>query len=284
MIGKYSIIVPAYNEEEAIDAVLKGLFASELKEMIEVVVVDDCSSDKTGVIASKYPITLLKNVQNFGYGYSLKRGIKTAKNDNIIIFDADGSYPVEALVTLVETYEKGFDMVVGERRGAHYRGSTVKSVARFFFRLLSEFATGRKIPDINSGCRVFRKDLALNFFHTLSSGFSFTTTITLAFMLNAYSVVYAPIQYNKRSGSSKVRYLRDTLRSGQIIIEAIVFYNPLKMFLLCAAAIIIAGALALLLAFVSKVAALLLFLTLSFAILIFSIGLMAILVKSSKTH
>ena len=111
-------------------------------------------------------------------------------------------------------------------------GKLLKRIARFFFRKLSEFTTGRKIPDINSGFRVFRKDLAMKFFHTLSSGFSFTTTITLAFMLNSYTVKYFPIPYNKRRGSSKVKYFRDTLRSAQIIIEAIVFYNPLKIFLL----------------------------------------------------
>ncbi len=146
-------------------------------------VVNDCSKDNTAEEVGKFPVMLVQNVQNFGYGYSLKQGIRAARHDHIIIIDADGSYPISSIPTLVEEYEKGFDMVVGARQGAHYRGSKAKSIARFFFRVLSEFATGRRIPDINSGCRVFRKDAALRFFHTLSSGFSFTTTITLAFML-----------------------------------------------------------------------------------------------------
>lgn len=279
MNTKYSILIPAYNEEGGIGAVIAQILKLGTKERFEVIVIDDHSSDGTGREARKYPARLLTNVQNFGYGYSLKRGIRAASHEHIIILDGDGSYPVAAIPRLIEEYEKGFDMVVGIRQGSFYRGSRVKRVGRFAFRVLSEFATGRKIPDINSGLRIFRRDLAVAFFHTLSSGFSFTTTITLAFMLNAYSVHYIPIEYHKRRGTSKVRYFRDTLRASQIIVESIVFYNPLKMFLLCAVAIFLTGLVSIIIAFFSMGLGLLLFLTVEGALGMLALGFVAIFLK-----
>lgn len=278
MEKKYSIVIPAYNEEGGIGAVLEQALALP-REHFEVVVVDDCSKDNTLLAIQTYPVKVLHNVQNFGYGYSLKRGIQAATHDHIIIIDADGSYPIEALKGLIVEYEKGFDMVVGARKGRYYQGSLTKRIARFFFRLISEFATGRRIPDINSGCRIFRKDLAVRFFHTLSSGFSFTTTITLAFMLNSYSVTYLPIEYHKRAGTSKVRYVRDTLRSAQIIVEAIVFYNPLKIFLLCAGAVFFVGVVCAAIALVQPWVALVIFLAFAAGMGIFALGLIAVFAK-----
>lgn len=279
MKKKYSVIIPAYNEEDAIGSVIEEILRLEPRECFEVIVVNDCSSDKTALRAGEYPIQVLTNIQNFGYGYSLKCGISAAQHPNIIILDADGSYPVHEVPRLIKEYEKGFDMVVGARQGAFYHGSLIKRIARLCFRLISEFTTGRRIPDINSGCRIFSRSLAMRFFPTLSSGFSFTTTITLAFMLNAFSVSYIPIEYHKRKGSSKVRYLRDTLRSMQIITEAIIYYNPLKLFLLSALGIFAAGLISVAVSFVSPFFALLFFLTISFMITTLSLGFIAVLLK-----
>jgi glycosyltransferase involved in cell wall biosynthesis len=283
MHQKYSIIIPAYNEQGAVGALLEEILAQESQDSFEVIVVDDCSRDRTREIAEKYPVTVLSNVHNFGYGYSLKRGITAAKHDNIIILDADGSYPVSSIKKLVHEYERGFDMVVGARSGKHYKGSFAKRIARLCFRLISEFATGRMIPDINSGCRIFRKDAAIRFFRTLSSGFSFTTTITLAFMLNAYSVQYIPIEYHKREGKSKVRYVRDTLRSAQIIVEAIVLYNPIKMFMLCVIGVLLTGIVSAILAVFFPIFGLLLFLTVVSAIFVLSLGFIAVLLRFMPT-
>jgi glycosyltransferase involved in cell wall biosynthesis len=279
-MNHYSIVIPAYNEEGAIGGVLENLLRLNLLSRAEIIVVDDCSSDSTAQKARSYPVEVLQNVQNFGYGYSIKHGIRKAKHEHIIIMDADGSYPPDALPGLVEQYERGFDMVVGSRQGAHYHGSSTKKVARFFFRLISEFVTGRRIPDINSGLRIFRKDLAMNFFHTLSNGFSLTTTITLAFMLNGRSVAYFPVNYHKRKGTSKVRYVRDTLRAAQIILESIICYNPLKIYLLCSLGIILSGILGLVVGLLSAPwIGLLLFATLSLSLTVFAVGFVVVFLK-----
>ena len=123
-------------------------------------------------------------------------------------------------------------MAVGARQGYTYKGSWAKRPARQFFQWLSEYATGRKIPDVNSGLRVFRKDVALRFMPTICDGFSFTTTITLAAFLNGYFIVYLPIEYYERIGKSHIRYYRDTMRVLQVLVQSILYYNPLKLYLL----------------------------------------------------
>lgn len=285
--NNYSIVIPAYNEADAIRGVLDELHKIKHSGALEIIVVNDCSSDETGQRAQKPGVIVLSNVQNSGYGYSLKRGISRATHEHIVILDADGSYPVAMLPKLITEYERGFDMVVGARQGFHYRGSTLKRIARVCFRAISEFSTGRKIPDINSGCRIFKRDIAKSFFHTLSSGFSFTTTITLAFMLNAHSVHYVPIEYHKRTGKSKVKYVRDTLRAAQLIVESIVIYNPIKLFLLASLAVVAVGLVSLIigLAGASWIASVVFFTGIA-AIAIFSLGLVATLLKFmySKNH
>lgn len=279
---QYSIVIPSFNEAGGIGRVIEELLdlkRSHHAREFEIIVVNDCSKDDTAHVVQKYPVTLISNVQNSGYGYSLKRGIASAQYDAIIILDADGTYPVSELPKLMDMYEQGFDMVVGARHGKYYHGTPMKRVARFFFRVLSEFVTGRSIPDINSGLRVFKREYAVRFFHTLSSGFSFTTTITLAFMLNSFSVMYTPVEYHKRKGDSKVRYFRDTLRSAQIIIEAIIYYNPLKIYMLSAGVVLCAGILSALISSYSLLLAALLFATVATSMLIVSLGFIVVFLR-----
>jgi hypothetical protein len=132
---------------------------------------------------------------------------------------------------------------VGARQGAVYRGTFFKSTLRWFLRRVVEFASGRRVPDVNSGLRVFRKSSVERYFPDICDGFSFTTTITLVCNLTHRTVGYLPIAYDKRVGQSKVRLARDTLRTLQYITECIVRYNPLKLFVVLAAAAFLAGVL-----------------------------------------
>jgi len=148
-----------------------------------------------------------------------------------VIIDADGTYDVNSIPVLAADLDE-YDMVVGARQGDAYRSSLAKFAARRVFRFLVEYASGRSIPDINSGLRAFRKEAVMQFFDTTSNSFSFTTTITLAVMLNGYFVKYVPVSYFNRVGKSKINHFRDTLRALQLIVQAILYYNPLKLFLL----------------------------------------------------
>lgn len=244
-----SVVIPACNEEAAIQQTIDDLRRVLTDRGIthEIIVVDDGSTDRTGEIARTAGVTVIGHPACGGYGRSLKDGIRRAKYDVIAITDADGTYPNNRLPDLFDLVAvEHFDMAVGARTGKHYRGSLFKAPARRVFLWLSEYATGSTIDDINSGLRVFRKAMALEFLHSISNGFSFTTTITLAAMLNGHFVKYIPIDYYARVGrSTHVRYWRDTLRSLQIIVEAILFYNPLKLFLLLVNFLLVVSALSL---------------------------------------
>ncbi len=227
---QYSVIVPALNEEQGIASVIRRL--QRLSPSPEIIVVDDGSSDRTAEIALTEGAKVVPHPVPSGYGRSLKDGIHAASHDIIAITDADGTYPVERLTDLLSVLERGADMVVGARQGKYYRGTFLKMPARVVFKWLVEFTTGRSIPDINSGLRVFRRSQVLPYFDALCNGFSFTTTITLIYSLTGKIICYEPIDYGKRSGASKVRIIRDSLRTLQYITETIARFNPIKLFLL----------------------------------------------------
>ncbi len=231
-----SLVIPAYNEEAAIAHVLEEASAvlGALDVPHEIIVVDDASADRTAEIAQAANVTVLCNVQNGGYGYSLMRGIGHARFDTIAIADADGSYPLAALPALWAEHRRGVAMVVAHRRGAHYRGSAGLALVRWCFQALAEFIVGRSVPDVNSGMRIFDRAAVLPLLPYMSYGFSFTTSITLLFMLQAQPVSYVPVEYRKRRGSSKVRYFRDARRALQIVASVAVRLNPIKLFLMAA--------------------------------------------------
>ena len=230
-----SVVIPAYNEEASIQRVV-----SEIRECLssagiehEVVVVADGVTDGTVPAAKAVADQVVVHPLNMGYGRSLKSGILAARHDLIAIIDADGTYPVSRLPDLIRDAER-CDMVVGARTGSVYHGGLIKRIGRWIFRRLAEFSAGQQITDINSGMRVFRRSQMIRFFPVISAGFSFTTTSTLAYVHNDLLIMYVPIAYNRREGRSHVRYLRDSLRALQIIVEAILRFNPVKIFLLLA--------------------------------------------------
>jgi glycosyltransferase involved in cell wall biosynthesis len=279
-----SIIIPAYNEESSIVDTVKrclAVLADVGDQNSEVIVVDDCSTDQTAKFAVAAGAIVVRHPDNAGYGRSLKDGIRNAKNNAIAITDADGTYPIESIPLLYEKYKEGFDMVVGARKGKNYDESIKKKILRVILKRLVEYTSGRKIHDINSGLRIFSRDTIIQYFDTLCDTFSFTTSVTLAYMMTHRFVTYLPIDYHKRMGKTKVRLFRDTLRTLQYIVEAILFYNPLKIFLLLCWLILLFGlfnvgiafAFHLTSAFILSVASVIL------AIIFFGLGLIAVLMK-----
>lgn len=251
-----SVIIPAYNEEDAITETVKR--AGEILENAglspyEIVVVDDASKDRTAELATEAGATVVRHVQNFGYGRSLKDGITAAQYDIIAITDADGTYPLDRIPDLVDEYRKGFDMTVGARTGEHYRESAIKAPLRRALKFLVEFAAGQNIPDINSGLRVFSRSSVMGYFPRLCNTFSFTTSLTLAYMMTGKSVFYTPIDYHKRIGATKVRLLKDALRTFHYIVQAILYYDPIKIFLILCAMTMGMGAFVLLLGFIFQI-------------------------------
>jgi polyisoprenyl-phosphate glycosyltransferase len=227
-----SLIIPAYNEAVSIQKVVAdaGDVLTRCETNFEVIVVDDGSEDGTGELAQQAGARVVCHPCNRGYGNSLRSGITAAAYENVIICDADQSYPLEQLTLLLE-YADRYDMVVGARQGAYFHGSFSKRIARAFQLGLVHFTVGTRVPDANSGFRLIKRSLATRYFDFVCSGFSFTTSITIAMLCEQRLVMFVPIEYLRREGKSHVRYVRDTARSLQIILQCMLRYNPLKAFL-----------------------------------------------------
>ncbi len=230
-----SIVIPAHNEEQGL-----GLVLTQLQHLLdnatfpcEIIVVDDGSLDKTGTVAGQFSrVVVLRHNSNRGYGAALKTAIRHARYPLICITDADGTYPNELIPALIEQMAGGeYDMVVGARTGRHVAIPFSRRPAKWALNQLANLVAGEPIPDINSGLRVFKRNVALRFFHILPDGFSFTTTITLATLTNGYLVGYVPINYHPRLGQSKIRPIRDTLNFVQLILRIALYFAPLKIFL-----------------------------------------------------
>lgn len=229
-----TIVIPAYNEENGIGPTLDQLQATlaETGATYEVIVVDDGSVDGTAqVLAGRSDIRLLRHRENRGYGAALKTGIRHASAELVCITDADGTYPNERIPELArQLIDQNHDMVVGARTGQNVAIPLIRRPAKWVIGQLANFVAGMHIPDINSGMRIFRREVGLRFLTILPDGFSFTTTITLALLTNGYLVDYVPIDYYARVGKSKIRPIRDTLNFVQLILRMALYFAPLKIF------------------------------------------------------
>jgi len=228
-----SIIIPVYNEEKSIALTLEEILSIMEKSNIEyeIIVVNDGSSDKTGEILDKYKNERIKVVnqdKNCGYGASIKTGIRFAKFDKIAITDADSTYPNDRLPELYNTCSD-YDMVVGARSFKNLPSKT--KPAKWLIIKLANYITKTKIPDINSGLRVFRKESFMPFLPIIPDGFSLTTTITLGMLSGGYRVKFISIDYFAREGKSKIKPFKDTSGFLKLIFKMGLYFAPLKIFM-----------------------------------------------------
>lgn len=231
---KVSIIIPVYNEKDHILTVLNSVIR-EMKNAgvdFEIIVVDDGSIDGTAekIERSGLKIILIRHNINKGYGSALKTGIRSSVYNLIVITDADGTYPNEKIPELLKEIEN-HDMVVGARIGDNVRIPMIRRPAKWFINKLANYLSGTKVPDLNSGFRIMKKEVIEKFIRILPDGFSFTTTITLAMLSNGFKVKYVPINYFKRTGKSKIKPIKDTLNFIQLVVRTVMYFDPLRVFM-----------------------------------------------------
>ena len=227
-----TIVLPVFNESghllEEIDRIRKTMDDSDYS--YELLVVNDGSTDGSDeVLRSIDGITLLDFGTNRGSGSARKYGTMAARGRIVVWTDVDMTYPNDTIPELVDALA-GHDQVVGARTSEEGTVKLLRRPAKWFIRRLASYLTGTKIPDLNSGFRVFRKDVAEQFLHLLPKGFSCVTTITLTFMTNGYSVRYIDIPYAARAGRSKFHWWSDTRRYLLQVVRMTLMYNPLAFF------------------------------------------------------
>ncbi len=228
-----SFVIPCFNEEEAIDPVLDGIIAVMAPTGLtyEIIVVDDGSTDGTVERCTRRPEVILeRHERNMGTGAARTTGVKRAKGEFVIMTDADGTYPAEAIPEMIDAL-KTCDMVIGARR--HEAGTVrlLRSPAKWFIRQLASYMTRTRIPDLNSGMRGFRRELMAQFYYILPNSHSWVSTITIAFLSSNYRVRWIPIDYYPRIGRSTFHPIRDTYNYLTLVVRAVMYFNPLRVFL-----------------------------------------------------
>ncbi len=223
----YTIIIPAFNEGKVIGDVLEKLGSPEGCE--EIIVINDGSTDDTAEAANRENIRVISHIHNKGYGSALKTGIINAKTPLVAFYDADGQHRPDDLMELVRNLGK-YDMIVGER-GADSHQDWVRKPGKWVLSKIANYLTEQKIPDLNSGLRILKREIILNILHLMPDNFSFSTTSTVAFLKLGFDIKYYPIKVNKRTGKSTVRQLKHGSSTILLIIRLILLFNPLKVFL-----------------------------------------------------
>ena len=238
-----SVLIPACDEEASLAATVAAIEKHrDLFKEMEIIVINDGSRDRTGEIARTLPVILIEHETTRGYGASLKDGLRRASYELIMITDADGTYPLEDVPRLVaDTTES--DMVIAARTGDVVKIPILRRLGKWIITQLAEYLSGQKIPDLNSGFRIFQRDIALRFLPMYPDGFSFTTTVTLAMLTNHYRVKFVPINYHKRVGKSSIHPVRDFINFTVLVIRICACFKPLNVFVPPAIILIVLGVL-----------------------------------------
>lgn len=223
-----SIVIPAKNESGAIETVVSN--ARELYADAQIIVVDDGSSDDTAAVAKRAGATVISHPESLGNGAAVKSGARAASGDLIAFMDGDGQHDAAELAPLIAQLDNGYEMAIGARdTGSH--ANVGRLFANGLYNGIASLMSGRKILDLTSGFRVARAEKFKRFLYLLPNGFSYPTTITMAFLRSGYSVTFSPISAAERVGKSHIRPIRDGIRFMIIIFKIATLYSPLKIFL-----------------------------------------------------
>lgn len=221
-----SVVIPAFNEGAAIGAVVTALRAAAAWH--EIIVVDDGSSDDTGLRAREAGAIVVRHPYNKGNGAAVKSGIRRATGEHVLIVDGDGQHRPADAVRLVGPLGE-YDLVVGARAPST-QATALRRAGNAALNRLAGYLTGRRIPDLTSGFRAARRECLLEFLHLLPNGFSTPTTTTLAFIKAGYSVLFVPVEAEARVGKSKIRLARDGAKFFLILLRMVTLFSPLRIF------------------------------------------------------
>lgn len=221
-----SVVLPAYNEAGTIGQVLEEIRGLPLN--LEMIVVDDGSSDSTADVAREYASRVISHPANRGNGAAVRTGIRAATGSVIVLMDADGQHDPRDIILLVEEMAR-YDMVVGAR--SWNSGTMPRNIANLIYRWFASYITGFRVKDLTSGFRAIRASLAKSMCYLLPNTYSYPTTMTLSVARAGYGIKYVPIVVSRRrAGSSNIAILRDGIRFFVIMAKIATLFSPLKVF------------------------------------------------------
>ena len=232
-----TVVLPCYNEESHVRMEIERICAAMDASGYgyELLAVDDASTDGTLEVLRKAELDFphMKVVpfrRNSGSGTVRRIGSQIARGEIVVWTDADMSYPNDRIPELVRMLDEdpAIDQVVGARKTEEGTYKFLRVPAKWLIRKIAEWLTESRIPDLNSGLRAFRKDVATPYLRLLPAGFSCVTTITVAFLSNQHEILYVPIDYAKRAGTSKFKFVKDAYRYILQVLRMVMYFNPLK--------------------------------------------------------
>ena len=233
-----SIVVPAFNEAASIESVVRDLRSAA--PWLEIIVVDDGSTDETGARAAAAGARVARHPYNKGNGAAVKTGIRQATGAFVLIADGDGQHQPSDAARLVSHLD-AYDLVVGART-ASTQANNARRIGNAVLNGVASYLTEQHIPDLTSGFRAARREYLLEFLHLLPNGFSTPTTTTLAFIKAGYSVRFEPVQAAQRQGVSKIRLGPDGVQFFMILLKVVTIFSPLRLFLPVSAVAFLVGA------------------------------------------
>ncbi|MEX2481128.1 MAG: glycosyltransferase family 2 protein [Gammaproteobacteria bacterium] len=236
----YSIVLPARNEAANLDRLLPEI--RRLHPQAELVVVDDGSNDHTVEVCAAHTARCIQHPYSMGNGAAIKTGARHAESDVLVFMDADGQHDPAAIGALLERLDQGYEMAVGARRW-NTHASRGRRIANYVYNRLASYMAGQRIEDLTSGFRAVRRRHFLRFLYLLPNGFSYPTTVTMAFFRSALPVAYVPIEARRRGGRSHIRLLEDGLRFFVIILKVGTLFSPMRLFLPVSLVLFATGAL-----------------------------------------
>jgi glycosyltransferase involved in cell wall biosynthesis len=238
--NQITVVIPAYNEEGTIGAVVLGV-RKRLPEA-RILVIDDGSSDSTAVIAREAGAEVISHPLNKGNGAAIKTALRVIAGGLVAVLDGDGQHDPEDLPALLDRLGT-YDLVVGARSFTAKEGSVLRNSGNFVLRKLASFLAEQDIPDLTSGFRAFRHNIAAKFMHIYPNGYSFPSTSTLSFITAGYNVSFVPIRARRRPAhtESKLHPFRDGFRFIMFILRIISMANPNKIFFPTGLALVLGG-------------------------------------------
>ncbi|HET6603623.1 MAG TPA: glycosyltransferase family 2 protein [Xanthomonadaceae bacterium] len=234
-----TVVLPARNESQGLRTVLPVL--RRTLPQAQIIVSDDGSVDETAQVAREFGAELVVAPASMGNGAAVKRGARAASGRVIVFMDADAQHDPTQIPAMLRKLEEGYDMVVGAR-SRDGQANRARGLANAFYNRLASWVTGCEVADLTSGFRVVRTERFREFLHLLPNGFSYPTTITMAFLRSAYPTAFVPVPVARRIGRSHLRPLRDGVRFLLIIFKVATLYSPLKLFVPVSAGFFLTGA------------------------------------------